>query len=623
MVDPKELEKRQELIRSKTPSELAQIRGFDDIPVPSKLQNVLRSRSRSGSLSKMKRTRSESLGRRSGSMTFTLPKSWRETKLLTAVKVEEDEAVLAQKRNLTETKTPAELAQITSIADLPIPSALENFLKSDKKPRDPSREDAGSPTRINLNNMYDNLPRSLTQKQLLCKSKEQDPELVKTRQEIVASKTPAELAQIGGFNEIPVPTALENIFKGGPPTPPRRRSKEEREGKRKRNLTSGGILSYDNVPEGLKKQLLVKTKVEEDPEVLQARQTLTRTKTPNELGQIHGFDDIPLPQKLDTLMRPSKRNLKSTKDKQEEKKRSLSLSSLTGKISSASMPDTMKRELLCKAKIEDPEVQKQRQEIVNTHMVAELGEIHGFSDFPVPATIERLMDKSKRKPVDEVEDNRPLKEKMYDTLPKSLTEKQLLVKARDEDPEIQKQRQELTRSKSPVELSQISSLSDFPVPATIEKILQKPSTPADGMPVPPPRRSRLEQINKENLYETFPSLNTQCLVRSKDLEDEEVIKQRQELIRSKSPAQLSEIHGLDDIPVPGFVEHSMDSLKKIRTRSSERKQGEDGGTMYDKVPESLKAQLLVKTKVEDPEIQQQRAEVVKTKTVAELSQVTS
>ena len=90
------------------------------------------------------------------------------------------------------------------------------------------------------------------------------------------------------------------------------------------------------------------------------------------------------------------------------------------------------------------------------------------------------------------------------------------------------------------------------------------------MPVPPPRRSRLEQINKENLYETFPSLNTQCSVRSRVLEDEEVIKQRQELIRSKSPAQLSEIHGLDDIPVPGFVEHSMDSLKKMRTRSSER-----------------------------------------------------
>ena len=71
----------------------------------------------------------------------------------------------------------------------------------------------------------------------------------------------------------------------------------------------------------MKVQLLVKTKVEEDPEILQARQELTRTKTPNELGQIHGLDDFPLPKKIDTLMRPSKRNLKSTKAKDEEKKR--------------------------------------------------------------------------------------------------------------------------------------------------------------------------------------------------------------------------------------------------------------------------------------------------------------
>jgi hypothetical protein len=63
-------------------------------------------------------------------------------------------------------------------------------------------------------------------------------------------------------------------------------------------------------------------------------------------------------------------------------------------------------------------------------------------------------------------------DKMYDTLPKSM-KKEILVKVRDEDPEIQKQRQELTRSKSPVELSQLSSISDFPVPTTFEKMLQK------------------------------------------------------------------------------------------------------------------------------------------------------
>ena len=92
------------------------------------------------------------------------------------------------------------------------------------------------------------------------------------------------------------------------------------------------------------------------------------------------------------------------------------------------------------------------------------------------------------------------------------------------------------------------------------------SEPMDGAPVPPPRRSRLENFNKDNLYEKFPSLNTQCMVTSKVLEDEEVIKQRQELIRSKSPAELSEIRGFEDIPVPGFVEHSMDSLKRMRSR---------------------------------------------------------
>ena len=45
--------------------------------------------------------------------------------------------------------------------------------------------------------------------------------------------------------------------------------------------------------------------------------------------------------------------------------------------------------------------------------------------------------------------------------------------------------------------------------------------------------------------------------------------------------------------------------------------------MYDKVPASLKSQLLVKATVEDPEIQIERAEIVKTKTVNELSQVTT
>ena len=36
-----------------------------------------------------------------------------------------------------------------------------------------------------------------------------------------------------------------------------------------------------------------------------------------------------------------------------------------------------------------------------------------------------------------------------------------------------KERQELTRTKSPTELSQITSISEFPIPANVENLLKK------------------------------------------------------------------------------------------------------------------------------------------------------
>ena len=73
-------------------------------------------------------------------MYATLPKSWKEQNLITKVKVEEDPIELERRRNLTQEKTPAELAQISSISDMPIPSALENFLKSDHKGKNAAEE---------------------------------------------------------------------------------------------------------------------------------------------------------------------------------------------------------------------------------------------------------------------------------------------------------------------------------------------------------------------------------------------------------------------------------------------------------------------------------------------------
>ena len=50
---------------------------------------------------------------------------------------------------------------------------------------------------------------------------------------------------------------------------------------------------------------------------------------------------------------------------------------------------------------------------------------------------------------------------------------EVLVRAREEEPDVQKMRQELTRAKSPTELSQINSLADFPIPKQIEDLMAK------------------------------------------------------------------------------------------------------------------------------------------------------
>ena len=55
ILDPQELEQRQMLVRSKSPTELAQIQGVGDIPVPTKIQNIFKEQSISGTLSKIKR----------------------------------------------------------------------------------------------------------------------------------------------------------------------------------------------------------------------------------------------------------------------------------------------------------------------------------------------------------------------------------------------------------------------------------------------------------------------------------------------------------------------------------------------------------------------------------------
>ena len=62
------------------------------------------------------------------SMYSTLPRSLRETKLVTNVKVEEDQDTLKSRQDMVNTKSPAELSQICSLADIPVPSRLSRMV---------------------------------------------------------------------------------------------------------------------------------------------------------------------------------------------------------------------------------------------------------------------------------------------------------------------------------------------------------------------------------------------------------------------------------------------------------------------------------------------------------------
>ena len=68
------------------------------------------------------------------------------------------------------------------------------------------------------------------------------------------------------------------------------------------------------------------------------------------------------------------------------------------------------------------------------------------------------------------------------------------------------------------------------------------------------------------MYEKLPgSLKTELLVRTVEGDvDEKTLAQRQELTRSMSPAQLGQIHGLSDFPVPQLFGGKKDQDKKER-----------------------------------------------------------
>merc|ERR1719195_62105 len=148
------------------------------------------------------------------------------------------------------------------------------------------------------------------------------------------------------------------------------------------------------------------------------------------------------------------------------------------------------------------------------------------------------------------EDSRPItpgarsiQENLYATLPRSL-KSEILVKSVVEDRETQLQNMALTQSKSVSELSQIKSLSEFPIPDKIEKLISRSATNktdteteqqslANSRPM-----SQASKRGMNDIYASLPrSLKDQLIVRTKVEANEEVLAARQALVESKSPVE--------------------------------------------------------------------------------------
>merc|ERR1712226_472187 len=248
-LDPEELARNQELTKSKTPAELAQINSITDFPVPENIKKFLTSERKTDTPKKEPKKRRHSVSEPEDAppepftLYSTLPRSMRETKLVTNVKVEEDEEVLRARQELVQTRTPAQLSAITCLADLPIPTKLTRMMEKREHSAHNGTNGAAvaaeeklemssvkAPSKMNLNDMYSTLPKSLPRAltmELAVSTKVEDQAVAEQHQKLTQERSVMELGNIGSISDLPIPAPISNLFTKTPgeetPTKPKRR----------------------------------------------------------------------------------------------------------------------------------------------------------------------------------------------------------------------------------------------------------------------------------------------------------------------------------------------------------------------------------------------------------------
>merc|ERR1712037_443868 len=214
---------------------------------------------------------------------------------------------------VVKSKSVAELSQIATISDFPLPETIENLFSNktvDRKQYAPAErrkkinEAKSKSTQSLSQGMYASLPRHFTM-ELAVKTVEQEPDLVAERRELLASKSVSELSQVKSIADFPVPDIVQRAFHksvgslGGskpaqdPSKPSAARVGGDSPLAMPRNTKELGEALYRGLPSSLTAPVVVRSKVE-DPTVLIERQQLRQTKSIHELSKIRNLNELPI-----------------------------------------------------------------------------------------------------------------------------------------------------------------------------------------------------------------------------------------------------------------------------------------------------------------------------------------
>ena len=332
---------------------------------------------------------------------------------------------------------------------------------------------------------------------LSVRTRVEEVDVQQQREQMIKRKTPSELSQMAHPFDIPLPK-----FKLAKP----QENKEELSGGGGNDDDTKSRL-YNTLPKSWRQQNIVTSSRRlENQEEAAARQQLVKSKSPAQLAEINAIDDFPLPSKMKNFLSPSERKIQAQK---QSRKNSVSSSSVSKwKIGSI---------LNLKSK------SKTEEEHLHSH----------------PTSLQ----KSQSSP--NLKDNRDDQQqpaKWSDTIKKSINN-QCLVRSKFEDPIVQAERAALLKKKTVSELSQIRSFNEIPIASTLQQMMKEKAKNEE--------EKQLEKQQKTAVQDYIPeALKSQLLVTTKSGQDQEVLRERQDLVRCKTPSELGQVRSISDLPIP-------------------------------------------------------------------------